>query len=368
MFRRLRPGARRAQALGGLGARARDEKEVDTLRLSELYRRHAGPFLARLIRLYGGDFARAEAALSAAFRAAELSWPVSGEPAEPRAWLAQRAFAAHSGEATRVTTDDDYLRLFFTCCHPALRVEAQVALVLCTLCGLTTAETARVFAVEPAVIAQRVARAKNKLRTAKIAYSVPEAFELDQRLHAVLHAVHAIAAMSGEAVQLARLLTGLLPTRGEPWSLLALLLLEGPGGDRDEGLGCLDRALGLGDFSVYALSASIAALRVRGADWSQLEPLYKRLLARAENADEALEHVAAVVRAEGAERGLSLLEGLADDPSLSDYHLFYAARADLLRRVGRLDAAARDYTQALRLAGNEPERRYLARRLSELDT
>jgi len=419
------------------------DKDNDKTQLSQLYREHSGAIVARLIRVCGGDFGLAEEAMQEAFSAALSQWPVQGTPEHPRAWLARAAQhkaidrlrrqsryeAPHhehdAADLAAASSDDsvpelrmssfdagvdDYLRLIFTCCHPALNTEAQVALTLRTLCGLTTEEIARAFLVESSTLAQRLVRAKNKIKVAKIPYEVPERAQLAERLDAVLSVVYLVfsegyaatggdellrAELCGEALRLGRLLVRLLPERGEPWTLLALMLLHDSRRaarqteqgelvlleeqDRSlwnreqiaEGVACLERGLTLGESSPYALQAAIAALHAQAGsaaetDWAQIAALYASLAARTHNAVVALNHAVAVAMAEGPERGLSMLDGLAAEPTLASYHLFYAARADLLRRCGRLRQAADDYATALRLVGNEPERRYLERRLSQL--
>jgi RNA polymerase sigma-70 factor, ECF subfamily len=411
---------------------------VDSQTLAQLYRLHSGAITARLIRLVNGDFGLAEEAVQDAFSAALTQWPIDGVPDNPRAWLARAAhnkavdrlrrrakfetslepevvdaLAAMGGEPSpplEVTEIDDYLRLIFTCCHPALAVEAQVALTLRTLCGLTTDEIARAFLVEPATMAQRLVRAKNKIKLAKIPYVVPERAELDERLDAVLAVVYLVfgegyAATSGElllrndlcgeAIRLGRLIVELMPDRGEPLVLLSLMLLHDSRSaarvdadgelvlledqDRsrwkrsqiDEGVGLLERALLSGVKSPYAIQAAIAALHAQAetaaeTDWPQIAGLYEELLRREGTPVIALNHAAAVAMAEGPEKGLALLDRLAEDPSMQGYHLYFAARADLLRRAGRRAEARAAYEEALRRAGNEPERRYLSKRLAEL--
>lgn len=412
---------------------------VDSEAIGQLYRTHSGAITARLIRVVGGDFGLAEEAVQDAFSAAIVQWPVDGVPANPRAWLARaahnkavdrlrrrakfetavdpetaEALAALSGEpeaaAMEVTEIDDYLRLIFTCCHPALAVEAQVALTLRTLCGLTTDEIARAFLVEPVAMAQRLVRAKNKIKVAKIPYVVPARAELDQRLDAVLSVVYLVfgegyAATSGErllrndlcneAIRLGRLLVQLMPDRAEPLVLLALMLLHDSRSatrvdaagelvlledqDRsrwnqpqiDEGVGLLERALSSGVKSPYAIQAAVAALHAQAqtaadTDWPQIASLYAELLRREGTPVIALNHAAAVAMAEGIDRGLALLDALASEETMQGYHLYFAARADLLRRAGRRDEARAAYLAAHRLVGNEPERRYLAKRLAEL--
>ena len=407
---------------------------MDAHALSQLYRSHAGAITARLIRVANGDFGLAEEAVQEAFSAALAQWPHEGVPPNPRAWLARTAsnkaldrlrrqarfetpleaetLAAAADGCEDASVADDMLRLIFTCCHPALNLDAQVSLTLRTLCGLTTEEIARAFLVEPATMAQRLVRAKNKIKVAKIPYVVPERAELDERLDAVLHVVYLVFSegyaatagdvlvrreLCGEAIRLGRLLVSLMPDRFEASALLALMLLhdsrsaarQSASGelilleDQDralwnraqimEGLACLNRVLHAGVSSAYALQAAIAALHARApspreTDWPQIVLLYEALLKRSDSGVIALNHAAAVAMAEGPERGLELLERLAAEPAISGYHLFYAARADLLRRARRVTEALADYREALRLVGNEPERRYLAKRIAELES
>jgi RNA polymerase sigma-70 factor (ECF subfamily) len=413
---------------------------VDSAAIAKLYREHSGAIAARLIRVVGGDFGLAEEAVQEAWSAALTQWPSEGVPQNPRAWLARaarnkaidrlrrrakfevavepetaEALAALSGEGDReneVTEIDDYLRLIFTCCHPALALEARVALTLRTLCGLTTEEIARAFLVEPVTMAQRLVRAQQKIKIAKIPYVVPERAELGERLDAVLAVVYLVfgegyAATSGEhwvrpdlcreAIRLGRLLVQLLPERAEPRVLLSLMLLhDSRSGARvdesgelvlledqdrsrwdqtqiDEGMGLLERALRSGVKSPYTIQAAIAALHAQAqtaeeTDWQQIAELYGELLRREGTPVIALNHAAAVAMAEGPERGLALLDGVAADPTMKGYHLYFAARADLLRRAGRKDEALAAYREAERLARNEPERRYLARRIAALES
>ncbi|HYP88855.1 MAG TPA: DUF6596 domain-containing protein, partial [Polyangiaceae bacterium] len=351
--------------------------------------------------------------------------------AHPRAWLVQTAQhkaidrlrrsrrfeAALDDDALTALADDrdpteqdDYLRLIFTCCHPALALEAQVALTLRTLCGLTTDEIARAFLLEPSAMAQRLVRAKNKIKVAKIPYVVPGRAELDERLDAVLAVVYLVfsegyAATSGdawvrrdlssEAIRLGRLLERLLPERSEPVALVALMLLHDARRDartdargdlvlledQDRSLwdraqiaeGCerVERALRAGGPTPYALQAAIAALhaqapRAADTDWPQIVLLYRELLQRAPTAVVALNYAVAVAMADGAERGLALLAELTD-AELASYQPFFAARAELRRRTGRETEALADYQRAGELAKNEPERRFVAKRIAELE-
>lgn len=377
--------------------------------------------------MLGGDFSLAEEVVQEAFAAALEQWPLHGTPQYPRAWLLQtarhkavdrlrrsRRFEAPLEDVDVVESepseDQDYLRLIFTCCHPALALEAQVALTLRTLCGLTTDEIARAFLVEPVTMGQRLVRAKNKIKIAKIPYAVPERSELAERLDAVLAVVYLVfsegyAATSGdswlrrdlasEAIRLGRLLERLLPERTEPSALLALMLLHDARRDARtdargdlvlleqqdrsrwdhaqiaEGCARVERALLHGGATPYALQAAIAALHAQAptavaTDWPQIVLLYRELLKHVPSAVVRLNHAAAVAMAEGAEAGLTLLEPLAQLEELQSYQPFFAARADLLRRVGRLKAARDDYERALMLAKNEPEKRFMARRMAEV--
>lgn len=382
-----------------------------------------------------GDFALAEEVVQEAFAAALEQWPTHGTPQHPRAWLIQTAqhkaidrlrrtrrfeapledseLAALTHEPHEGNNDDeqdDYLRLIFTCCHPALSLEAQVALTLRTLCGLSTDEIARAFLVEPVTMAQRLVRAKNKIKIAKIPYAVPERAELEERLDAVLAVVYLVfsegyAATSGdawirrdlstEAIRLGRLLERLLPERSEPVALVALMLLHDARRDARvdaagdlvlleeqerarwdraqiaEGCERVERALRGGGATPYALQAAIAALHAQAAtaaatDWRQIVLLYRQLLKVLPSAVVALNHAAAVAMAEGPEVGLQLLAKLEQLEELQSYQPFFATRADLLRRLGRFEQAVPDYERGLALAKNEAEKRYLSRRLGEM--
>jgi RNA polymerase sigma-70 factor, ECF subfamily len=388
-----------------------------------------------MIRTLGGDFALAEEVVQEAFAAALEQWPSAGTPRYPRAWLLQtaqhkaidrlrrsRRFEAPLEDAELLaleqvasdgaaTEQDDYLRLIFTCCHPALAVEAQVALTLRTLCGLSTDEIARAFLVEPLTMAQRLVRAKNKIKVARIPYIVPERSELDERLDAVLTVVYLVFSegyaattgdawvrrdLSSEAIRLGRLLERLLPERSEPGALVALMLLhdarrearvDATGDlvlleDQDrskwdraqiaEGCQRVERALRAGGATAYALQAAIAALHAQAptaaaTDWPQIVLLYQELLRVLPTAVVALNQAAAVAMAEGPEAGLAMLEALADVDELQSYFPFFATRADLLRRRGRHAEALLDFERSLELAKNEPERRYIARRIAEAE-
>ena len=383
----------------------------------------------------GGDFALAEEVVQEAFAAALEQWPTQGTPQHPRAWLIQtaqhkaidrlrrsRRFEApledvellaleQAPSTSNVSEQDDYLRLIFTCCHPALSLEAQVALTLRTLCGLSTDEIARAFLVEPVTMAQRLVRAKNKIKVAKIPYRVPERAELAERLDAVLTVVYLVfsegyAATSGdawirrdlssEAIRLGRLLERLLPEHTEPIALVALMLLHDarrdarvdPRGDlvlledQDrtrwdraqiaEGCERVEQALRRGGPTPYALQAAIAALHAQAVtaaatDWPQIVLLYRELLKQLPSAVVALNHAAAVAMAESADAGLRLLEELAALEELQSYQPFFATRAELQRRLGRFAEAVPDYQRGLELAKNEPEKRYMARRLQEIE-
>ena len=306
--------------------------------------------------------------------------------------------------------EDDRLRLIFTCCHPALASEAQVTLTLRTICGLTTEEIARSFLVPLSTMAQRLVRATGKIRDAGIPYRIPPANELAERIDAVLAVVYLVftegyAATSGdelirrelcsEAIRLGRLLVELMPAVSETSGLLALMLLHDarrdtrstPAGDLvlldeqdrtqwnraqiDEGTQLVDASLRSARVGPYAIQAAIAALHAKAAtaadtDWRQIAALYALLVERAPSAVVELNHAVAVAMVDGPESGLLLLDAIEARGELRDYHLLAAARADLLRRLGRTDAAVGAYEKALELAALEPERRFLERRIREL--
>jgi RNA polymerase sigma-70 factor (ECF subfamily) len=397
--------------------------------VERVFKEERGRILATLIRVLG-DFDHAEDALAAALEAALQQWPRDGRPAHPRAWLLRAARnraaddqrrrsrarrraqalqdVAHIEEpADDPAVDDDRLRLVFTCCHPALPLEAQVALTLRTLGGLSTEEIARAFLVPTATMAQRLVRAKQKIRAAQLPYHVPAQDELPDRLTAVLAVLYLVfnegyAATSGdalvrrelaaEAIRLGRLLCQLLPEQARPRGLLALMLLQdarrdarvGADGepvlleDQDrsrwdraeieEGLPLVPEALRAAPPDAYALQAAIAALHAQApsaaaTDWAQIAALYVALHALTPSPVVRLNHAVAVAFADGPAAGLALLDVLAAEGSLEGYHLLHAARADLLRRLGRLDEAAVAYRAALAHVGNQAERRFLERRL-----
>jgi len=403
-----------------------------------VFRTEAGRVLATLIRLVG-DFELAEEALQEAFAAALQQWPGEGLPSNPRAWLVnvgrhkaidrmrrqkmfrdrQRALQIEAViDSQAIPTegsdvlDDDMLRLIFTCCHPALNMETQVALTLRAVCGLSTEAVARAFLVGEETMAQRLVRAKTKIRVAGIPYQTPEPDRLDERVDGVLAVIYQVftegyaptagedlirADLSGEAIRLGRLLDTLMPERPAVIGLLALMLLHDarrgarttPDGDLiqleyqdrtrwdraqiTEGAALVERALrGPGLPSVYAVQAAIAALHAQAArftatDWPQIVGLYDVLLRLHPSPVVALNHAAAVSMVDGPQKALNLVDALAARERLAGYHLLPAVRADLLRRLDRIAEAREAYRDAIRLVRLEPERRWLVKRLAELD-
>jgi RNA polymerase sigma-70 factor (ECF subfamily) len=404
--------------------------------IARVYRDDSRRILATLIRLLG-DFDAAEEAMQDAFAIAVERWARDGVPASPRTWLISTGrFRAidrlrRESRSTSLTHDaisnaivqqapaildddggveDDRLRLIFTCCHPAIAREAQVALTLRTICGLTTEEIARAFLVPVSTMAQRLVRATNKIRDARIPYVVPTGVALSERLDAVLAVVYLVftegyAATSGdelvrrelcsEAIRLSRLLVELMPHATEAEALLALMLLHDARRatrlshdgnlvlleDQDrslwardqisEGLTRVDSALRAGRAGPYAIQAAIAALHAEAptsaeTDWRQIAALYGLLMSRVESPVVELNHAVAVAMVDGPQHALLLVDAIDARGELRDYHLLHAVRADLLRRTGAHGDAIVAYEKALGLAMLEPERRFLERRISEL--
>jgi RNA polymerase sigma-70 factor (ECF subfamily) len=403
------------------------------IQLDALYRAESGRILATLIRLLG-DFDLAEDAMHDAFNAALRRWPEEGMPVNPRAWLIsagrfkaidamrrRRRFDAaeqhiadvlHDGEPSAFDQDelpDDRLRLIFTCCHPALAPDARAALTLREICGLTTEEIARAFLTSAPTIAQRIVRAKAKIRDERIPYQVPSAVQLPERIGAVLAVIYLLfnegysassgpsltrAELSTEAIRLGRLMLELLP-EPEVVGLVALMLLHesrrsarvSDDGefvlleDQDratwnhdqirEGIALVERALATRRFGPYTLQAAIAAVHAEArtaeeTDWRQICALYAALLAMQPSPVIELNRAVAVAMHQGPSAGLSLIDELIAGGELRDYYLVHAARADLYRRLGQQDKARAAYAQAQALAKSEPEQRYLEKRLREL--
>lgn len=399
--------------------------------LEAVYRAESRAVLATLIRLLG-DFDLAEEALHEAFRAALEQWPREGVPANPRAWLIsagrfkaidgirrQARFEPLDSEVHEAavedavepdSVEDDRLRLVFTCCHPALAPDAQVALTLREICSLTTEEIAAAFLTPAPTLAQRIVRAKAKIRDAKIPYEVPAPAELPRRLDSVLRVIYLVfnegyAASSGaaltrhdlsaEAIRLGRLLVELLP-EPEAMGLLALMLLHdarraartSPSGelvlldaqDRSlwnraqiaEGAALVERALSTRRFGPYTLQAAIAAVHTHAGDaaatdWEQIVGLYDVLLRIEPSPIVELNRAVAVAMHRGPEAGLALVDPLLARGELADYRLAHATRADLCRRLGQKAEARASYERALALTRQETEQRFLRKRLAELD-
>ena len=419
------------------------ERSTEQIRelLDSLYRADSGRILATLIRLLG-DFDLAEEAMHEAFAAALSAWPRSGVPGNPRPWListarfkaidtlrrrarfdasqdelvryleAQSSSAESSNEEDSLEDDgleDDRLRLIFTCCHPSLAPEARVALTLREVCGLTTEEIAKAFLTTPRTLAQRIVRAKAKIRETRIPYEVPTPQELPERLGAVLQVIYLVfnegysaaagaevtrAELTGEAIRLGRLLAELQP-EPEATGLLSLMLLQAsrhaartsPTGelillehqDRSlwnreqiaEGVGLLEKALKSRRFGPYTLQAAIAAVHakaesVAATDWRQIVALYDQLVRIQPSPVVQLNRAVAIAMCDGPEAGLAHIDAVLEHGELADYYLAHSARADMCRRLGRTAEARSSYEKALALTQQEPERQFLQERIRQL--
>jgi RNA polymerase sigma-70 factor (ECF subfamily) len=409
--------------------------------LDSLYRVDSGRILATLIRLLG-DFDLAEEAMHEAFAAALSLWPRSGVPGNPRPWListarfkaidtlrrrarfdasqdefarhleAQSSSAERSNEENSLEDDsleDDRLRLIFTCCHPSLPPEARVALTLREVCGLATEEIAKAFLITPRTLAQRIVRAKAKIRETPIPYEVPTPQELPERLGAVLHVIYLVfnegysaaagaevtrAELTGEAIRLGRLLAELRP-EPEVIGLLSLMLLQESrraartsltgelilleNQDRSlwnrdqitEGVALLEKAMKSRRFGAYTLQAAIAAVHaeaesVAATDWRQIVALYNQLLRIQPSPVVQLNRAVAIAECEGPEAGLTHIDAMLEHGELANYYLAHSARADMYRRLGRTAEARASYEKALALTQQEPERQFLQERIRQL--
>jgi RNA polymerase sigma-70 factor (ECF subfamily) len=414
------------------------ERSTEQIRelLDSLYRVGSGRILATLIRLLG-DFDLAEEAMHEAFATALSLWPRSGVPGNPRPWLISTArfkaidtlrrrarFDASQDELVRYlegqrssaersneedSLEDDRLRLIFTCCHPSLELEARVALTLREVCGLTTEEIAKAFLITPRTLAQRIVRAKTKIRETPIPYEVPAPEELPKRLGAVLHVIYLVfnegysaaagaevtrAELTVEAIRLGRLLTDLQP-EPEVIGLLSLMLLQesrraartSPTGELillenqnrslwnrrqiAEGVALLEKALNSRRFGSYTLQAAIAAVHaeaesVAATDWRQIVALYNQLVGIQPSPVVQLNRAVAIAMCDGPEVGLTHIDAVLEHGELANYYLAHSARADMCRRLGRTAEARSSYEKALALTQQEPERQFLQERIRQL--